>query len=359
MIDDLHVTSGTPVLTQSGRTSGVAPREHSRATALTVGIAVCVLGAAAAMLLGRLIPAVNPMLIAIVLGALTVNLVSLPAWIRPGVEFSTKRLLRLGIAVLGLQLMFSDIIELGWGVIAVVVTIVALGIAGTMYLGRLLGLSWTQRVLIACGFSICGAAAVAATEGVVDAKDEETLTSIALVVVFGTAMIPGIPLLAHVMGMNDRQAGILVGGSIHEVAQVVAAGGVIGGSALAFATVVKLARVLMLAPAIACFGLLQRRRIRDMGTHEATVGKRPPLIPVFVVGFLALVAVRSSGLLPDVVVGQAALVQSALLTTAMFGLGLGVRVGLLRSIGPRPFVLAAAATSWVLLVALVGVAAVA
>ncbi|MFX1760921.1 YeiH family protein [Rhodococcus sp. As11] len=356
MIGDLHVTPELPVAAQSDTTPETTPRAHSRAIALTAGIALCVAGAGTALLLGGLIPAVNPMLIAIVLGALAANLVSLPAWIRPGVEFSTKRLLRLGIAVLGLQLMFSDIIELGWGVIGVVIAIVTLGITGTMYLGRLLGLSWTQRVLIACGFSICGAAAVAAADGVVDAKDEETLTSIALVVVFGTAMIPGIPLLAHIMGMNDLQAGILAGGSIHEVAQVVAAGGVIGGSALAVAT---LARVLMLAPVMAYFGLVQRRRCREKGTNGATVGTRPPLVPVFFLGFLALVAVRSSGLLPDVVVDQAALVQSALLTTAMFGLGLGVRLSLLRSVGPRPFILAAAATGWVLLVALLGVAIVA
>lgn len=359
MTGELHMRPELPAAAQSGTTTEATPHAHSRVTALTAGIALCVAGAGTAMVLGRLIPAVNPMLIAIVLGALAANLVALPGWIRPGVEFSTKRLLRLGIAVLGLQLMFSDILELGWGVIAVVVAIVALGIAGTMYLGRILGLSWTQRVLIACGFSICGAAAVAAADGVVDAKDEETLTSIALVVVFGTAMIPGIPLLAHLLGMNDRQAGILAGGSIHEVAQVVAAGGVIGGGALAVATVVKLARVLMLAPVMAYFGLVQRRRRRAAGTAGATVGTRPPLVPVFVLGFLALVAVRSSGLLPDVAIDRAALVQSALLTTAMFGLGLGVRISLLRSVGPRPFVLAAAATLWVLLVALVGVAVVA
>ncbi|BDB59188.1 MULTISPECIES: YeiH family protein [Rhodococcus] len=326
-----------------------------RAAALVAGIGVCAAGAAIAIVLGRLLPAVNPMLISIVFGALVANLIPVPAWIGPGVDFSTKRLLRLGIAVLGLQLVFHDILALGWGVIALVVVIVAAGITGTMYLGRVLGLSWTQRVLISCGFSICGAAAVAAADGVVDAKRKEVITSIALVVVFGTLMIPGIPLLVGVLGMDDRQSGILAGGSIHEVAQVVAAGGMIGGGALAVATVVKLARVLMLAPVMAYLGVVRRRRSRETGVHEDTVGRQPPLVPVFVIGFLAAVAVRSSGLLPDVVLEHAALVQSALLTTAMFGLGLGVRVGLLRSIGLRPFVLAAASTLWVVLITLVGV----
>ncbi|MGV5046664.1 MULTISPECIES: YeiH family protein [Rhodococcus] len=352
MSGEVEVTS-TPQDVVRPEATPVGPR--SRAVALVAGIGACAAGAAIAIVLGRLFPAVNPMLIAIVLGALVANLVPVPAWIGPGVDFSTKRLLRLGIAVLGLQLVFHDILTLGWGVIALVVVIVAAGITGTMYLGRVLGLSWTQRVLISCGFSICGAAAVAAADGVVDAKRKEVITSIALVVVFGTLMIPGIPLLVGVLGMDDLQSGILAGGSIHEVAQVVAAGGMIGGGTLAVATVVKLARVLMLAPVMAYLGVVRRRRSRETGVHEDTVGRQPPLVPVFVIGFLAAVAVRSSGLLPDVVLEHAALVQSALLTTAMFGLGLGVRVGLLRSIGLRPFVLAAASTLWVVLIALVGV----
>ncbi|MEV8194544.1 MULTISPECIES: YeiH family protein [Rhodococcus] len=352
MSAEVEVTSAPQDVVRPETTS-VGPR--SRAAALAAGIAVCAAGAAIAIGFGRLFPAVNPMLIAIVFGALVANLIPVPAWIGPGVDFSTKRLLRLGIAVLGLQLVFHDILALGWGVIALVVVIVAAGITGTMYLGRVLGLSWTQRVLISCGFSICGAAAVAAADGVVDAKRKEVITSIALVVVFGTLMIPGIPLLVGVLGMDDLQSGILAGGSIHEVAQVVAAGGMIGGGALAVATVVKLARVLMLAPVMAYLGVVRRRRSRETGVHEDTVGRQPPLVPVFVIGFLAAVAVRSSGLLPDVVLEHAALVQSALLTTAMFGLGLGVRVGLLRSIGLRPFVLAAASTLWVVLITLVGV----
>lgn len=353
MSGDVDVTPAWQVVVLPEKTSGGSPR--SRAVALAAGIGVCAVGAAIAIGIGRLLPAVNPMLIAIALGTVVGNLIPVPARIRPGVDFSTKRLLRIGIAVLGLQLMFHDILALGWEVIALVAVIVVAGITGTMYLGGILGLSWTQRVLISCGFSICGAAAVAAADGVVDAKDREVVTSIALVVVFGTLMIPGVPLLAGVLGTDDRQSGILAGGAIHEVAQVVAAGGMIGGGALAVATVVKLARVLMLAPVTAYLGVVQRRRSRDAGASDGTTGRRPPLVPVFVIGFLAAVAVRSSGLLPDVVIDQAALVQSALLTTAMFGLGLGVRVGLLGSVGLRPFVLATAATLWVVFIAFVGV----
>ncbi|MBP1162410.1 YeiH family protein [Rhodococcus sp. PvR099] len=315
------------------------------------GIALSVVGTLVAMGVGRLVPTVSPMLIAIVAGALVANLFTIAPRFRPGLAFSSKRLLRVGIALLGLQLMFSDILGLGWGVIAVVVAIVCLGMAGTMYAGKLLGLSWTQRVLIACGFSICGAAAVAAADGVIDAREEELLTAVALVVIFGTLMIPAIPLLSSAMGLSEEAAGMWAGGAIHEVAQVVAAGGAIGGAALAVATVVKLARVLMLAPVMAYLSVRSRRR----PAGGAGAAKRPPLVPLFVLAFIACVGLRSTGLLPGSVLAVAGLAQTALLTAAMFALGAGVRLAVIRDVGPRPFVLASLSTVWVASIALVGV----
>lgn len=310
---------------------------------------MCALGATVALIAGQFTSAVSPLLIAIVAGAVLANTVSLPAKFQPGLAFSAKRLLRVGIALLGLQLMFSDIVGLGWGVIAVVVAIVFLGIAGTMYAGKLLGLSWSQRILIACGFSICGAAAVAAADGVVNAREEELLTAVALVVIFGTLMIPTIPLLADAFGMNEIEAGMWAGGSIHEVAQVVAAGSALGATALGVATVVKLARVLMLAPVMAFLSIRQRTMVDNTDT------KRPPLIPLFVVAFIGCMGLRSTGMLPNELLGLAKTVQTALLAAAMFALGLGVRLSVIRGVGARPFVLAAISTVWVATIAYVGV----
>lgn len=313
------------------------------------GVALCALGATVALVAGQFTSAVSPLLIAIVAGAVLANTVSLPAKFQPGLAFSAKRLLRVGIALLGLQLMFSDIVGLGWGVIAVVVAIVFLGIAGTMYAGKLLGLSWSQRILIACGFSICGAAAVAAADGVVNAREEELLTAVALVVIFGTLMIPTIPLLADAFGMNEIEAGMWAGGSIHEVAQVVAAGSALGATALGVATVVKLARVLMLAPVMAFLSIRQRTMVVN------TAIKRPPLIPLFVVAFIGCMGLRSTGMLPNELLGLTKTVQTALLAAAMFALGLGVRLSVIRGVGARPFVLAAISTVWVATIAYVGV----
>lgn len=325
-------------------TSLLAPRP------VLPGLALCGVGTVVSFALGRVLPAVSPLLVAIVLGAVLANLGRLTPGSRPGLTMASTTLLRAGIALLGLQLALGEILGLGWPVIVVVSAVVVLGVTGTMSVGALLGLGWTQRVLIACGFSICGAAAVAAVDGVVDAREEEVATAVALVVVFGTLMIPAVPLLSTVLGLSEAEAGAWAGGSVHEVAQVVAAGGAIGGSALGVAVIVKLARVLLLAPVATVLGVRQRRL-----AVAAPGVRRPPLVPVFIVAFLACVLARSSGLLAPVVIDVAATAQTTLLTAAMFALGTGVRLATLRSVGPRPFVLAALSTVWVAGIALVGV----
>ncbi|WP_157094924.1 YeiH family protein [Hoyosella altamirensis] len=317
---------------------------------LSPGLAACAVATAIALSANYYLSTVSPLLVGIVCGVLFANVVQVPQRIRPGLQFSSKRLLRLGVALLGLQVMFTDIIGLGWGMLAVAVGVVCLGIAGTMLVGKLLGLSWTQRLLIACGFSICGAAAVAAASGVVRPKDREVVTAVALVVILGTLMIPAIPLLSSVIGLSNTEAGLWAGGSIHEIAQVVAAGSVIGGTALSAAVLIKLARVLMLAPVMAVLSLRQRFRT-DLEAGQ----KRPPLIPLFVLGFLACAGLRSIGALPDDALSAMSVLQTALLTAAMFALGADLRVSALRQVGARPFILAAVSTVWVAGLALAGI----
>jgi uncharacterized integral membrane protein (TIGR00698 family) len=222
-----------------------------------------------------------------------------------------------------------------------------------MVLGARLGLSWTHRLLIGCGFSICGAAAVAAVDGVVEADEEETASAVALVVLFGTAMIGVVPLVAAALGLSPAAAGIWAGASVHEVAQVVAAGGAVGGGALAVAVVVKLGRVLLLAPVVAWVSW-RRRAALDSAARDAHDIRRPALLPGFVLGFLALVALRTWVTPPGWVLESASLAQTLLLAAAMFALGCGVRLARLRAAGAAPFLLAALATAWVGLLGLGG-----
>lgn len=324
---------------------------NAQASGTAPGLALAGLGTVVAVAINVVLPAVSPLLIAIILGAVCANAVTLPAAVKPGLAIVSKTVLRIGVALLGLQLVLGDILGLGFGVIAMVVVIVAGGIGGTLYIGKLLGIPFTRRLLIACGSSICGAAAVAAVDGVIDADEEDVAAAIGCVVVFGTLMIPVLPFLANVLGLSDAEAGMWAGGSIHEVAQVVAAGGVIGGSALSVAVVVKLARVVLLAPVLAVISVRQRSAV---GGGQ----KRPPLVPLFVLGFLAFVALRSIGIVPTPVLDVGKEIQVIALTGAMFALGTGVRLSLFRSVGSRPFILAACATVLVGVLGLGGVLAV-
>lgn len=324
-------------------------------TSLLPGLALGAAGAATALVVNWFLPAVSPLLVAILLGALVANLGWVPPKCAPGIRMVARPVLRVGIALLGFQLLLSDILGLGWQTIVLVVVIVAAGIVGTLWFGSLMGVPRTQRLLIACGFSICGAAAVAAAEDVSGAEEEDVLTAIALVVLFGTVMIGAVPLLSSLFGLSDVAAGMWTGGSVHEVAQVIAVGGILGGTALAVATVVKLARVLLLAPVIAILGFMRRRELKRAEHNLGTVGKRPPIVPMFIVAFLACVTLRSSGIVPDTALAVAGFLQAALLSAAMFALGLGVKFAALRTVGPRPLALAAVSTAWVAGIALVGV----
>lgn len=314
------------------------------------GLWLCLVGGTVAMVLNRLAPTVSALLFAIVLGAVVGNLWRVPVKFGPGVGVAGKRILRMGIVLLGLQLVLGDLLELGLGMVAVAAAVVTIGLMGTVLLGRAMGIPAEQRILIACGFSICGAAAVAACDGVVDAKDEDVATGIALVVLFGTLMIPLVPMLVAVMQLGPELGGLWAGAGIHEVAQVVAAAGIIGGGALKGAVIVKLTRVLMLAPVMAVLGILKRRSSQGPSHVQP-----PPLVPLFVVGFLAMVGVASLRLLPEPALAVANVVQVACLAIAMFALGLGVRIKSLIKVGPKPLVLGAASTVVVASVALAGV----
>ncbi|MFE3445157.1 YeiH family protein [Nocardia sp. NPDC059180] len=315
------------------------------------GLVLAAVVVAAIMLLTRQTSFLSPLLAAILVGAIAANVVDISERVRPGLQFCSKRLLRIGVALLGLQVTFSDIFGLGPAILLLVLVIVVAGIAGTMLLGRALGIGWTQRLLIACGFSICGAAAVAAADGVVDAEEEEVLTSIALVVVFGTLLIAIIPPASRAIGLDEATSGVWAGAAIHEVAQVVAVGGAIGGTALTIAVVVKLARVVLLAPVLAAISWHIRRRQTDASSVSE---RKPALVPLFVLAFLACAAVRSTGVIPSAALDAAREVQTVLLTAAMFALGTGVRLRSLARVGARPLVLAAGSTLWVTMLALAG-----
>lgn len=335
---------------RSASPTGGAPASGGggRVRSLLPGLALA--GAVAGVAYGvqQIVPALSPLLVAILVGVVLTNVWTLPAAITPGINVAAKRALRIGIVLLGLQLDIRDIIALGLPMVLAVVVIVAGGMFGTLAIGKALGVPPMQRLLIACGFSICGAAAVAGVEGAIDAEDEDVATAIGLVVLFGTLMIGVAPLLASALPLTTNQIGMTVGGGIHEVAQVVAAAGIIGGGALGVAVIVKLTRVLMLAPVVLGINLSMRRSGANVS------GKTPPIVPLFIVGFLAAALLRTFGSMPTAILDAGQILQTLFLAAAMFALGTGVKYSLLTKVGFKPVVLGALSTVLVTGIALTG-----
>nr|WP_228773522.1 putative sulfate exporter family transporter [Streptomyces eurocidicus] len=305
-------------------------------------------GVAVAWAVHRLVPAVPMLTAAVVLGIAAAHLPGVRTAVRgaarPGLTLAGKRLMRIGVVLLGLKLSLDDVLGLGWATVAMVVAVVAATFWGTLCLGRRLGLRGDQPLLIATGYSICGASAIGAVSEVSGSDEEDVATSVALVTLCGTLAIAVLPLLHHPLGLDDAQFGRWVGAGVHDVGQVVATAQTAGPAALTDAVLVKLMRVALLAPLVAAVAVSVRGRRRGAARPS---GKRPPLVPLFVLGFLAMVAVRSTGWVPGGALDLAGHAQELLLAAALFGLGSAVHLPSLARTGGR--VAALGLCSWVVI----------
>jgi uncharacterized integral membrane protein (TIGR00698 family) len=322
--------------------------ERASGVAFVVGIA------AVAWLIATTSSTLSPLVVGVALGVLVANVVPIRESFAPGITWAARSILRAGIVLLGLRLSLGDLGELGARGLIVVTAVVATTFFGTQWIARRLGISTDLGLLIATGYSICGASAIAAVNGTVRADDDETAYAITLVTLCGSLSIIVLPAIGTLLGFDDATFGTWVGGAVHDVGQVVATASTRGDVAVETATVVKLTRVVLLAPLVA-FVALQRRRESAAADDGELAADRPPLLPLFVVGFLAMIIVRTSGILSDEVLDVAADLEKILLTVALVALGLGVRISRMRRLGGRPLLVGMLA--WVLVASVAGVAA--
>ncbi|MFI0821637.1 YeiH family protein [Streptomyces sp. NPDC021098] len=325
----------------------VSPRRRIPATAYGLGLAAC--GVVAAWAVHRAVPAVPLLTAAVVLGIGAAHLPGARGLVRgrcrAGLSLAGKRLMRLGIVLLGLKLSLDDVLGLGWATVGMVFCVVAATFGGTWWLGRRMGLRGDQPLLIATGYSICGASAIGAVSEVSDSDERDVATSVALVTLCGTLAIAVLPLLQQPLGLGDAQFGRWVGASVHDVGQVVAAAQTAGPAALKEAVLVKLMRVALLAPLVAALAVSVRARATARRTateadpeaepQPTPATRRPPLVPLFVAGFLCMVALRSTGLPSAAALDAAATGQELLLAAALFGLGSAVHLPSLARTGAR------------------------
>ena len=300
---------------------------------------------------------ISPLVASLVLGVLIGNIISIPKIFVSGQKFAAKKVLRFGIVLLGTQLALKQVVDLGGRELIVVVGVVALTFLGTLWLGPRLGVSKSLSLLIATGFSICGASAVAAMEGVVDADEEEVTYAIALVTLCGSLAIMLLPLLRNVLGLADPQLfGSWVGASVHDVAQVIATSSTGGDTSVQAATVVKLSRVVLLAPLVACVSIWVRRSSSGLiAKAKKADNKRISVVPLFVIGFLVMIAVRTTGVIPDNWLTMLKTIEQVCLASALVGLGSDVRIARLLKVGGRPLLLALISWIGIAVVSLIGV----
>jgi uncharacterized integral membrane protein (TIGR00698 family) len=342
----------------------VRPGRLGAALRLLPGLCLSAALAAAAMALGRFdwlaAHGLSALTLAIVLGMLVGNTVypHFAAASGPGVQVSKQQLLRLGIVLYGLRLTTQDMGQMGWTGVVVDALVLCSTFGLACWIGvRWLGLERESAMLIGAGSSICGAAAVLATEPVVKARAEQVTVAVATVVVFGTLSIflyPALFQLNQAWGVIPGGAkgfGQYAGSTIHEVAQVVAAARSIGPEAADAAVIAKMVRVMMLAPFLLLLSGWMARATGGRaakGAGGAVVGKGKITVPWFALGFLAVVLLNSQQWLPAPLVHLVIEIDTGLLAMAMAALGLSTHFGAIRKAGAKPLLLALILFGWLL-----------
>lgn len=315
-------------------------RHHSAALAAAPGVSLAGAIAVIASIVHAVpgMTALSPMIASIVLGMAFHNLIGTPSFAKPGIVFSMRRLLRIAIVLLGFQLTLTQVMDVGGRGLFVVAATLTATFLFTTWLGRLLKVDAKLTQLIAAGTSICGASAIIATNTVTGAHDEDVAYAVACVTVFGSVAMFAYPLLPGLLHLDQHSYGLWSGASIHEIAQVVAAGFQNGQRAGEFGTIVKLARVTLLAPVVFALSISERISAGRMAATSA----RPPL-PWFVLGFIAVVALNSTVVIPIEARKDIMLITTFLLSVALAAMGLETDISKILAKGFRPGILGAIA----------------
>jgi uncharacterized integral membrane protein (TIGR00698 family) len=256
-----------------------------------------------------------------------------PRWV-PGVHFSAKTLLEFAVFLLGASVSTRALAAAGPALLVGIATVVVLAIGASYGMGRLLGLHHRMAVLVACGNSICGNSAIAAVAPVIGATSRDVVASIAFTAVLGVVVVLSLPLLAPLLQLSGLQYGVLAGLTVYAVPQVLAATAPIGALSVQIGTLVKLVRVLMLGPVVLVLSILSGRQ-QDGDRRASGWPPLSRLVPWFILGFLALAALRSFDLLPQVALGPIGTLASLLTVVSMSALGLGVDVRVVARAGAR------------------------
>ena len=283
----------------------------------------------------------SPLIMAILIGVVVGNVIKFPESFKPGITFALKKVLRIAIVFLGFRLTFQNIMEVGLeGLIIDTIMLLGTFFIGVYTATKIFKLDSSMGYLLASGSSICGASAVLATSAVVKSEMHHTAMAVATVTIFGTIsmfLYPMVYKAGLLPGFDDLQYGLWTGATVHEVAQVVAAGFAISDLAGNTATIAKLTRVMMLAPLLIALSVYLAKKHT---IHGAGVSLRDIPIPYFVFGFIAMVGVNSLGIIPQNITHTINIVDTFLMTVAMAAMGIETNINKMKGVGMKPIYVA-------------------
>jgi len=338
------------------------PDRWSALRARIPGLALAVAVAVVATVVGKAFPVIGGPVTGIILGVALAAAIKPGATLKPGIDVAAKVILQVSVVLLGTQLSLGQIVQVGGSSLPVMLGTLTVCLVAAYWIGRWLGIVGDVRTLIGVGTGICGASAIAAVTPVIGAASVEVAYAMSTIFLFNIAAVLVFPAIGHLLGLSQHAFGLFAGTAVNDMSSVVATASTYGGTATNYAVVVKLTRTLLIIPI--CLGLtaLVARRARHKAgraaaadgiptaavrsTARATALRAVRLVPWFLVGFLALAAVNSVGLIPAD--AHAGLTEASLflITVALSAIGLSTDIGGLRRTGPRPFVLGA--SLWVI-----------
>lgn len=309
-------------------------RVRHKVQELAPGFSISLVAAAAASFLSEHYGA-PVMLFALLLG-MGLNFLSVEGRCKAGIEFTARTVLRIGIALLGMRITLGQITALGWQPVALVITLVAVTISVSIVSAKVLGFNRLFGMLTGGATAICGASAALALSAALPShaqKEKATLFTVIGVSALSTLAMIVYPMIANWLELSPQAAGVFLGATIHDVAQVVGAGYSMSTETGDTATVVKLMRVAMLLPVIVCAAMITRMQGAD------STGQRPPLLPWFAVGFLLLACINSTGWVPMVVQGGLNELSRWCLIISISALGMKTQLKELAAVGIKPILL--------------------
>ncbi len=304
-----------------------------------LGVAICFAVAAASVFLENIIPGglLGGSIIALFMGTI-INSFFHPDWIKPALKFTSKRILKVAIILLGASLSINTIMSVGKMTFFVMIFTFAMCFGGGYFVRKIFGLNWKLSNLISAGTGICGGSAIAAISPVIDADDKDIAFAMSSTFLFDMVMVALYPIMGKLLGLTDIAYGIWAGTSVNDTASVVASGYAFSEIAGDFATMVKLTRTIAIIPTVLVFAYIGTR-IKQKELKAANKGQKVKvvkIIPWFIGGFLLLAILNSVGFIPTALGGVMKSASKFLMVTALAAIGLSTSITDFKKAGLKP-----------------------